>query len=95
MKSASKTISKIKKLLQAYAMARPGTRLSFKVLNSKNGKDSWTYAPSSTANIADASRKVVSVETAGQCVLKTWPENVQESDSSVKLLVYSPKVDAG
>lgn len=95
MKSASKTISKIKKLLQAYAMARPGTRLSLKVLNSKNDKDNWTYAPSPTASIVDASRKVVGVETAGQCVCKTWPENVEGSNVSVKLVAYLPKVDAG
>ncbi|KAF3391078.1 hypothetical protein DPV78_011099 [Talaromyces pinophilus] len=94
IKSASKTITKIKKLLQAYAMAKPGTRLSFKVLNSKNDKDNWTYAPSSTASIVDASRKVVGVETAGQCVCKTWPENVEESDLSVNLVAYLPKVDA-
>ena len=76
-------------------MAKPGTRLSFKVLNSKYDKDNWTYAPSSTASIVDASRKVVGVETAGQCVCKTWPENVEESDLSVNLAAYLPKVDAG
>lgn len=95
VKSASKTITKIKKLLQAYAMARPGTRLSLKVLNNKTEKDNWTYAPSPTASIVDASRKVVGVEIAGQCACKTWPENAEESDPSVKLLAYLPKVDAG
>lgn len=95
VKSAAKTISKIKKLLQAYAMARPGIRLSLKVLNSKNEKDNWTYAPSSTASIVDASRKVVGVEITGQCVYKTWPEDVEESNPSVKLLAYLPKADAG
>jgi DNA mismatch repair ATPase MutL len=76
-------------------MARTGIRLSFKVLNSKNAKENWTYAPSSTASIVDASRKVVGVETTGQCVCKTWPENVEESDPSVKLIAYLPKADAG
>lgn len=76
-------------------MARPGTRLSLKVLNSKTDKDNWTYAPSPTASIVDASRKVVGVETAGQCACETWPENVEESDPPIKLLAYLPKVDAG
>lgn len=76
-------------------MARPGTRLSLKLLSSKTDKDNWTYAPSPTASIVDASRKVVGVETAGQCICKTWPENVQGSNVSVKLVAYLPKVDAG
>ncbi|EED13355.1 DNA mismatch repair protein, putative [Talaromyces stipitatus ATCC 10500] len=94
VKSASKTISKIKKLLQAYAMARLGIRLSLKVLNGRNEKDNWTYAPSSTASIVDASRKVVGVETAGQCESKAWPENVEDSIPSVNLLAYLPKADS-
>lgn len=95
MKDASKTITKVKKLLQAYALARPGTRLSFKVLNGKNEKDNWTYAPSSTADFTDASRKVVGVEVAGQCMSKSWPENMDdESDSSIRLLAYLPKANA-
>lgn len=95
IKSAAKTLSRIKKLLQAYAMARPGTRLSLKVLNSKTDKDNWTYAPSLTASIVDASRKVVGVETTGQCISRIWPEDVEETDLSVKLLACLPKPDAG
>jgi DNA mismatch repair protein, C-terminal domain len=96
VKSSSKTITKLKKTLQAYAIARPATRLSFKVLNSKNEKDNWTYAPSSTASITDASRKVAGVEIAGQCVRKSWPEDLdEESDASIKLHAYFLKADAG
>lgn len=95
LKDASKTMTKLKKLLQAYALARPGTRLSLKVLNSKNSKDNWTYAPSSTADFTDASRKVVGVEVASQCISKSWPEDIDdESDSSFRLLAYLPKADA-
>ncbi|OKL58384.1 hypothetical protein UA08_06074 [Talaromyces atroroseus] len=95
VKNASKTITKLKKLLQAYAIARPVTRLSFKVLHSKNEKDNWTYAPSSTANVTDASRKVVGVEIAGQCICKSWPEDIdEESNASIKLFAYLPKADA-
>lgn len=96
VKTASKSIAKLKKLLQTYAIARPGTRLSFKVLNGKNDKDNWTYAPSSTANITDASCKVVGVESAGQCIRKSWPEDFgEESAAPFRLFAYLPKADGG
>ena len=42
-KAASKTLGKIKKILQSYAIARPYLRLSLKVLKAKNDKDSFRY----------------------------------------------------
>ena len=48
-KCSTKSFSKIKKLLQAYALARPCVRISLKVLKVKNEKGSWSYAPKSGA----------------------------------------------
>lgn len=95
IKTASKTIAKIKKLLQAYSMARLDVRFSLKVLNSRNDKDNWTYAPSPKATIEDVSRKIVGVETAGQCIGKTWPSPEADITSSINLSAFLPREDAG
>lgn len=95
VKNSAKTIVKIKKLLQAYAIARPSTRISFKVLKSKSDKDNWTYAPATNADIGDAARKVVGVEVAGQCFCKSWPDSSHDADESISLVAYLPKSDAG
>lgn len=68
LKSASKTLISIRKLLQAYALARPEVRLSLKVLKAKDGKANWSYAPSkSAASLLEAVSKVAGKEVAAQC----------------------------
>ncbi|KAI9758976.1 MAG: hypothetical protein M1835_000484 [Candelina submexicana] len=67
LKSSTKTLSKIKQTLQAYALARPAVRLSLRVLKAKNDKGNWTYAPNKAARFADAALKVAGKDTAGQC----------------------------
>ncbi|CAI6098286.1 unnamed protein product [Clonostachys chloroleuca] len=65
VKESQKTLSKIKKLLRAYALARPDIKLSFKVLNdSMNG---WDYAPSRTATLQDAAMQIFGGELLNQC----------------------------
>ena len=48
-KSSTKCLSRIKKLLQTYALVRPQLRLSLKVLKAKSEKGNWSYAPKSGA----------------------------------------------
>lgn len=67
LKSTAATLSKIKRTLKAYAIARPSTRFSLKVLKAKNDKDTWVYAPKAGACVSDAAIKVVGKEVAGQC----------------------------
>jgi len=43
LKTPVKVLTKIKRTLQADALARPHLRLSFKILKAKNDKDSWKY----------------------------------------------------
>ncbi|CAH0059696.1 unnamed protein product [Clonostachys solani] len=65
IKESQKTLSKIKELLRAFALARPDIKLSFKVLNdSKNG---WDYAPSRTATVQDAAMQIFGRELLNQC----------------------------
>ena len=72
LKNSAKSLAKIKQTLQAYAIARPSTRLSFKVLKAKNEKGNWVYAPKAGASVADAAMKVVDKTSAGQCHWVTW-----------------------
>ncbi|KNG84919.1 DNA mismatch repair protein [Aspergillus nomiae NRRL 13137] len=78
LKSAMKTLPRIKKLIQIYAMAQPSKRLSFKVLKAKNESNNWIYAPGRDATITDAALKVAGTDVTSSCVLKKWPseENV-------------------
>ena len=45
-KTTMKMLSKIKRMLQAYALARPHLRLSLKILKAKDRKGDWTYPKS-------------------------------------------------
>lgn len=75
LKSTAATLSKIKRTLKAYAIARPATRFSLKVLKAKNDKDNWVYAPKAGACASDAAIKVVGKEVVGQCEWMVWPPN--------------------
>ena len=43
---ATKMLAKVKRMLQAYALARPHLRLSLKILKAKDRKGDWTYPKS-------------------------------------------------
>ncbi|KAL1965765.1 hypothetical protein VTN77DRAFT_5086 [Rasamsonia byssochlamydoides] len=105
LKNAAKTITKTKKLLQAYAIAKPSTRLSLKVLKSKNESNNWIYAPKPNANLVDAALKVVGAEIAAQCIYKEWPSEAHDegqevastsndANPSYRLVAFLPKADA-
>ncbi|KAJ9490725.1 hypothetical protein VN97_g2528 [Penicillium thymicola] len=70
LKGAARNLTRIKKLLQAYAIAQPSKRLSLKVLKAKNENSNWTYAPSADASISDAALKVAGTETSSSCAVK-------------------------
>lgn len=96
-KTASKTISRIKRLLQAYAIAQPATRLSLKVLRAKNDSANWIYAPTQNATIADAALKIWGPEIKTQCAVFDWPEaeTTKEEGTSFKLIASLPRSDSG
>ena len=67
-RGAQKTLASIKKLLYAYAYARPTVRLSFKVLRAKNEKANWNYGPKTgSSSLQDATVKIAGQEVAAQC----------------------------
>ena len=69
LKTIAKTLSNIRKLLQAYAIARPSIRFSLKVLGGKGDSD-WIYPAKSESTVMDAVLKVEGSETASQCMTK-------------------------
>ncbi|KAJ9210619.1 hypothetical protein DTO166G4_7762 [Paecilomyces variotii] len=106
LKSASKTITRIKKLLQAYAIAQPSKRISFRVINSKNENNNWTYAPKPNTTLREAALLVAGPETASHCAVITWPsqeskehETEQELEqnhtvANYELTAFLPKADS-
>ena len=73
LKAPAKTLSKIKSLLQAYALAKPTIRYSLKVSKGSNDSFNWIYpASKSLPASVDAAVKVVGKVVVTQCEWKTW-----------------------
>jgi DNA mismatch repair protein MutL len=68
LKEATKTLGKIKALLQAYALARPSIRFNLKI--TKGGKGSWSFAPRPNDGIREAVSQVIGRDAAMQCIEK-------------------------
>lgn len=68
VKEATKTLAKIKELLQAYSLARPNLRFSLKV--TKGGKGSWSFAPRPNNGIREAVAQVINRDLAVICIEK-------------------------
>ena len=81
LKQTTKTISSIRKTVQAYALARPAIRYSLKVLKAKNDKGCFTYAPKSEASVFDAATKIVGTKVIEQCQWKVWPPHERVSSN--------------
>ncbi|KAL8780019.1 MAG: hypothetical protein Q9213_006663 [Squamulea squamosa] len=75
IKDSAKQLAKIKRILQAYALARPFVRLSLKILKAKNDKGNWVYVPKSDASVLDAAVKVVGKKVTDQCRWVVWNSN--------------------
>lgn len=66
-KGSAKCLAKIRRLIQAYALARPTVRFRLHVFKAKNYKGDFIYAPKANANVEDAALKIVGKECALQC----------------------------
>lgn len=95
LKSAAKNVTGIKKLLQAYAMARPLMRISLKVLKAKNENNNWMYAPQSTGSFADAAMKIVGTEASSCCEIRKFSSvpSEQGHESGYQIVSFLPKAD--
>ncbi|KAL4925523.1 putative DNA mismatch repair protein [Aspergillus undulatus] len=99
VKNCKKTLARIRKMVQAYAMAKPSVRLSFKALKTKNESGNWMYAPGKKATLLEAALKVAGTDVASTCALTEWPtpplsegESLQENNPSIRLVALLPKL---
>lgn len=73
LKTASKTLFEIRKLLRSYAFARYNIRFSFKVLKSQTDKHKWSYGLSTESKgLLAATAKIMGKELAAQYERKQW-----------------------
>ncbi|KKK16029.1 hypothetical protein ARAM_004614 [Aspergillus rambellii] len=102
LKSSSKAIVRIRKMIQSYAMSRPQNRLSLKILKANNDNSDWVYAPSQDAGLIDATMKIVGTEVASTCTLKEWPALSgsgsglcqEDTNPGFRVVALLPNVDA-
>jgi DNA mismatch repair ATPase MutL len=79
VKSASRTLSDIKQLLQSYAFARPNIRFCLKILKAKNEKYNWTYGPKpGSTTLLNATAGIVGQEVATNCEARLWTSGDEE-----------------
>ncbi|KAJ5555764.1 DNA mismatch repair protein C-terminal [Penicillium sp. DV-2018c] len=96
LKSATRTLTRIKKLVQAYAIAQPSNRISLKVLKAKNENHNWSYAPSTDPSLSDAAMKVAGIDVSSSCVLKQFysqgeAESSQASNTTYEAVAFLPR----
>ena len=77
LKTSAKSLAKIRRLLQAYAYARPSLRFSLKVLKAKNDKSNWMYAPGGGDTVLDAAIRICGRKLVDQCQWKVWRSSVE------------------
>lgn len=100
LKSATKILLAIKKLLQSYAFAQPSKRFSLKVIQAKNENNNWVYAPAADATISDAAMKIVGRYVSSCCVVKLLSSQSHEEEGQLgsdryQLTAFLPKPDSG
>ncbi|EUC48701.1 hypothetical protein COCMIDRAFT_33776 [Bipolaris oryzae ATCC 44560] len=71
VKNAAKCLAKIRRLMQAYALARPSIRLRLRILKAKNINGDFSYAPRAHADVGDAVLKIFGKDCAAQCDFTT------------------------
>ncbi|KAL5336867.1 hypothetical protein BJX70DRAFT_400208 [Aspergillus crustosus] len=98
IKTSKKTLVKIRKMVQTYAMARPSTRLSLKVLKAKSDAGNLMYAPDRHATLMEAALKIAGTDVASNCMVKEWPtpssdgrDLLDENVSTFRLTALLPK----
>ena len=108
LKAASKTLAAIKHVLQAYAYARPGVRLSVKVLKKPGDRSNWTYGPLPHAQMSEAAFTIAGKDVASQCSLYEILDNndgeerdvgdgstPKDASRTLSLKAFLPNTDAG
>jgi DNA mismatch repair ATPase MutL len=67
VKTSVKCLAKIRRLMQAYALARPAVRFRLHVLKAKSTTGDFIYVPKATSNVEDTVLKVIGKDCAIEC----------------------------
>ena len=89
-KVSAKMLAKIKKTLQAYALARPHLRLSLKILKAKDRKGDWTYPKSGSLSASrldasfNAATDIFGKKLTSQCEVMSsrWSSTGEQIDEA-------------
>ncbi|KAL6711926.1 hypothetical protein ACN47E_002969 [Coniothyrium glycines] len=88
LKNSAKVLGKTRRLLQAYALARPNVRFRLRIVKALNNRGDFVYAPKLNGNVEDAVLKIFGKECALQCDWTTI-----ESDG-FEVYAFLPKPNA-
>ncbi|KAL2020174.1 hypothetical protein VTK56DRAFT_8698 [Thermocarpiscus australiensis] len=80
VKEAPKNLTKMRELLQSYALARHRTRLRFTVL--KTPSLSWSYAPAANSDVKEAAVQLFGTEFASNCLFEVFASEIHRADPS-------------
>ena len=89
-KTTVKMLSKIKRMLQAYALARPYLRLSLKILKAKDRKGDWTFPKSGALSTSrldaslHAATDIFGKKLTSQCnvISSSWSSTGEQMDEA-------------
>ncbi|KAH6854382.1 hypothetical protein B0I37DRAFT_28848 [Chaetomium sp. MPI-CAGE-AT-0009] len=81
VKDAPKNLTRMKELLQSYALTRPAVKLRFTVL--KTPSLSWSYAPAANSDVKTAAIQLFGTELASQCTFETFPSRITQGDDGL------------
>ena len=90
-KTSASQLGKIKRMLQAYALARPYVRFSLRMFKAKTDKSNWSYAPNhyplarhpTVASGVDAAVQIFGKRLTDQCQWFSW--TLSDEASSIEL----------
>ncbi|KAK3299111.1 uncharacterized protein B0H64DRAFT_318308 [Chaetomium fimeti] len=81
VREAPKNLTRMKELLQSYALTRPTVKLRFTVL--KTPSLSWSYAPAANSDVKAAAIQIFGTELASQCSFETYPSKIAQDDDKL------------
>lgn len=87
-KMSVKILSKMKRMLQAYALARPHLRLSFKILKARDRKGDWTYPKSGALSASrleasfNAATDIFGKKLTSHCEFSSWSSTGEQIDET-------------
>lgn len=90
LKAGGKNLAGVQRMLQGYALARPGVRIAMRVLKARSEKVDFTYAPKAgaTAPVEDAVVKILGRNVVSQC------EWVILEEDGFEIQAFLPRADA-